>query len=370
MELAVEQSITQLARSATRAIEPYVWEAASHEIAARYGIDASQVVRFDTNTAPLPPPCLTSVLRQVEAVPDVNEYFDSSYASLAQALSEYTGYAPENLVIGAGADEILDIVAKTFLDPRDTVVVPTPTYSMYRIVSQTLDVHVQTVPSRADLGFDVDAIVAAAKNAKLIFLCNPNNPTGLTLPTAEIARLVKSVRCMVVVDEAYAEFSGESALPLVRDEPRLIVIRTLSKAFSLAGARLGYAVCAPEVVDLASRVRPPNSVSYISAVLGEAAVRDTAAVQANVSSLIIEREWLAAALEELGLPVTPSSTNFVLVKLPSAEVAAKVHEACLSQGLVLRFYDANPVLNSYLRITARRRADNVRLIEALRAALS
>jgi histidinol-phosphate aminotransferase len=240
---------------------------------------------------------------------------------------------------------------------------------MYRIVSQTMDASVQTVPSHPDFAFDVDAIIAAAQGAKLVFLCNPNNPTGRKLPIAEIGRIVTSVSCMVAVDEAYAEFSDESALPLVRDLHRLIVVRTLSKAFSLAGARLGYAVCAPEVAELANRVRPPNSISYISAVLSEASVRDNAAMQANVSGLIAEREWLTAALEELGLTVTQSSTNFVLVKFPSAEAAAQVHERCLSKGLVLRFYDANPLLSSCLRITARRREDNVRLMEALRAAL-
>jgi histidinol-phosphate aminotransferase len=369
MSLVAGGIISRLVRPTTLAIEPYVWEPSNHEIAARYGIDPSSVVRFDTNTAPLPPPCLPSVLRQVGADPRVNEYFDSSYASLIEALSLYTGFGAEHFVIGAGADEILDIVAKTFLNPGDVVVVPVPTYAMYRIVSQTLDAEIRTVPSLPDLGFDVDAIVVAAAGAKLVFLCNPNNPTGKRLPIEEVARLVRSVDCVVAVDEAYAEISGQSALDLVRQAPRLVIVRTLSKAFCLAGARLGYAVCAPETAALANRMRPPNSVSYITAVLSEASVRDLDAMRSNVASMIVEREWLASALARLGLEVTPSSTNFVLVRMLSRDEAQHVYEQCLSRGLVLRFYEANPLLNSYLRITARRRADNERLVDTMAAAL-
>ena len=369
MNLAALEGISRLARPTTLAIEPYVWEPSNHEIAARFGIDPSTVVRFDTNTAPLPPPCLPDVLRQVAADPRVNEYFDSSYTSLAAAVSSYTGYGPEHLVIGAGADEILDIVAKTFLNPGDVVVVPVPTYAMYRIVSQTMDADVRTVPSLPDLGFDVDAIIEAASDAKLIFLCNPNNPTGKRVSADEVTRLVRAVNCVVAVDEAYAEFSGDSVLQLVKSEPRLIVIRTLSKAFCLAGARLGYAVCAPETAELANRMRPPNSISYITAVLSEASVRDLHSMRANVARLIAEREWLGDSLARLGLEITPSSTNFVLARAASKDAATAIYGACLSHGLVLRFYEANPLLNSYLRITARRREDNERLVSTIESAL-
>jgi len=364
-DLATSADVRRLARPTVLAIEPYAWESSNLEIAARFGLRPEDVIRFDTNTSPLPPPCLSAVLRTVQAEPQVNEYFDSSYTALVEALCEYTSASPENLVIGAGADEILDIIAKTFLDPGDIVVVPTPTYAMYRIVSQFLGAKVRHVPPRLDLSFDIDAVIAAAAGAKLIFLCNPNNPTGMRLPSVEIERLVRAVECMVVVDEAYAEFSGDSVVPLVTTFPRLIVVRTLSKAFSLAGARVGYLVAATEVVNLANRVRPPNSVSYISAALGEAAARDQASMRANVASLIAERNWLSDELTQLGVEPVPSSTNFVLVKLPSPSVAARVHASCLRQGLVLRSYESNQALRSYLRITARLREHDQRLVNTL-----
>lgn len=368
MDLAVRSDINALARPVALAIEPYVWEAANHEIAARYGLHPSEIVRYDTNTAPLPPRCLPDVLAHATAEPLVHEYFDGSYAALAQALSGYTGYAPDHFVIGAGADEILDVLAKTFINPGDRVVLPTPTYSLYRIVAQAMDADIRSLPPQSDLSFDLDALTAAAEGAKAIFLCNPNNPTGRGIAAREVERLVRRVSCLVIVDEAYAEFHGESVLSLVRQEPRLIVVRTLSKAFALAGARVGYAVCAPETAALANRMRPPNSISYISALLGEAAVGDIPAMRAAVAGLIAQRELLAAALEAMGLQVVPSVANFVLARWPSPEAAAQTHEHCLSRGLVLRSYPGHPLLASYLRITARTPEQTARVIEGLRSA--
>jgi histidinol-phosphate aminotransferase len=366
MDLAM-RGIAELARPATLAIEPYVWEPANHEIAARYGLQPADVVRFDTNTSPLPPPSLHAVLARVAIEPAVNEYFDGSYAALARALSGYTGFGPEHLVIGAGADEILDVLAKAFIEPGDMVVIPTPTYALYRIVAHTMSAAIRAVPARPDLAFDLDALEDAADGAKAIFLCNPNNPTGGAVPIEAVERLVRRVACLVIVDEAYAEFHGQSILPLVREEPRLIVVRTLSKAFALAGARIGYAVCAPEAAELANRMRPPNSISYISALLGEAALHDLPAMRATVSMLLAQRQALAEALGEMGYEALPAVANFVLARWPSPEVAARTHGVCLSRGLVLRSYPDHPLLGSYLRIAARTPEQTNRLIETLRS---
>lgn len=353
VDLITRRSPLDLSRSAARAIEPYAWEAANQEIAARYGLEPAQIVRYDTNTAPLPPPCLDAVLDRARAEPWVNEYFDGSYAALAAALADYTGYGPEHLVIGAGADEVIDVLGKTFLDAGDTVVIPAPTYSLYRIVAGTMDARVRSVPSHGDLRFEVQALIEAARGAKALFLCNPNNPTGLALAPDELARLVRAVDCMVILDEAYAEYAGESALALIQEESRLAIVRTLSKAFALAGARIGYAVCAPATAALANRMRPPNSISYISALLGEAALGDLGSMRAAVAAVVEQRDRLAAALGEMGLTVTPSVANFVLARWPSAASAAESAEACLARGLVLRTYGPGHPLASYLRITAR-----------------
>jgi histidinol-phosphate aminotransferase len=225
------------------------------------------------------------------------------------------------------------------------------------------------VPPTADLSFDVDAIITAGQGAKAVFLCNPNNPTGKALPIAEVARLVHGVDGLVILDEAYFEFWGESAASLIRDEPRVIVVRTFSKAFSLAGARIGYALCDPEVAELANRMRPPNSISYISAILAEAAARDITSMRENVAMLSNEREWLTKALRDLGIEMTPSRTNFVLTKWPAVEAAEQAAEATLRRGLVPRTYPGHPILGSHLRFTVRTRSENEMLVAALAAAL-
>lgn len=363
-------SITRLARPATLAIEPYAWEASNDAIAARYGLDPRQVVRFDTNTAPLPPECYDEVIDRVRAIPVVNEYFDGSYAALADALHGYLGFSPEHLVIGAGADEVIDVLAKTFLDPGDRVVIPAPTYSLYKIVAHTMGAVIHTLPGRDDLTFDIDALIQAAVGAKAVFLCNPNNPTGFALPVADVLRLVRGIDGLLIVDEAYAEFTGESVVPFVRQEPRLIVVRTLSKAFALAGARIGYAIATPEVAALANRMRPPNSISAISAVMGETAVRQRDAMQRAVATLVAERDWFAAQLRALGVEVLPSVANFLLTRWPSEQIVVRVHEASLARGLVLRAYTGHPLLGTYLRMTVRTRAQNEALLAVLREVLA
>jgi histidinol-phosphate aminotransferase len=274
------------------------------------------------------------------------------------------------MVIGAGADEVLDVLAKTFLDPGDRVVIPAPTYSLYKIVAHTMGATIHTLPGRDDLRFDVDALIRAAVGAKAVFLCNPNNPTGFALPVAEVRRLVRGIEGLLIVDEAYAEFTGESAVPFIRQEPRLIVVRTLSKAFALAGARIGYAIATPEVAALANRMRPPNSISYISAILGETAVRQRDAMQRTVATLVAEREWFAAQLRALGIDVLPSVTNFLLTRWSSERLVAQVYEAGLAQGLILRSYAGHPLLGAYLRMTVRTRAQNEALLAVFRAVLA
>jgi histidinol-phosphate aminotransferase len=369
VESVIDGAASRLARTPVLALEPYVWEMTNLEVAERYGVDSSRVVRFDTNTSPLPPASLSHAMREIEAAPVVNEYYDSTYVVLTRAIGEYIALSPEHLVVGAGADEVLDIICKTFVDPGDPVVIPQPTYAMYRILAQGMGAGVRSVPMSHDLRFDADAIIAASAGAKLVFLCNPNNPTGMGLPAAQVERIASEVDCMLVVDEAYAEFWGESVLPSLHRHPRLIVVRTFSKAFCLAGARVGYAACSPEVAGLLNRVRPPQSVSCMSVVLAEKAVRDVAGMRANVDALLRERNWLSAALEGLGLTMYPSDTNFVLARVSSARIVARMQTACLQAGMVLRTFAAGSPLESCARITARSHEDNERLISTLRAAL-
>jgi histidinol-phosphate aminotransferase len=360
--------VVQMVRKVVRDIDPYAWELSSEAVAAKHGLRVREVIRFDLNTSPFPPASWDAAMEAARAEGQPNEYFDTSYAELAELFGAYYGVGTDNLIIGAGADEILDITTKTFLDNGDRVIVSTPTYSMYPIVSEQMGATVQRVPLLADFAPDIDGILAAADGAKIIWHCNPNSPTGNATDPADMERLIADAPCIVVVDEAYAEYIGWSAVPLIARYPQhLIVVRTMSKAFGMAGMRLACGIAAPDVIAMMNRVRPPNSVSRVTARVGAAALRDIPAMRANVAAVIAQREPFADALWEIGAHVYPSVTNFVLTRWESPAIAQSVYDFLEARGMVVRNFSAHPLLPGHLRITVRTAEENARLLAALRA---
>lgn len=356
---------TSLARATVRDLDPYAWELSTEEVARRHGLTPGRVIRFDLNTSPFRPAVWEEAMEQsrLEAMPQ--EYFDTAYAELTPLFARYCGVGEDQIVVGAGADEILDIVSKTFLDNGDAAVLTPPTYSMYAIVTAQMGAVLRQAPLVEGFALNVPATLEAARGAKVLWHCNPNSPTGTATPPEILRRLVAEAPCMVVVDEAYAEYAGSSAVELIADHPNLIVVRTMSKAFSMAGMRLGWAVAAPEVVELLHRVRPPNSVSRVTAHLGVLALRDLDGMRANVRRVLEQREPLADALRELGATVHPSVTNFLLTDWGSPEAAQAVYEHLEGRGMVVRNLAGNPLLPGHLRITVRSAEENARLVEAL-----
>lgn len=359
--------IERLARQTVLALDPYEWEASSEQIAARHGLRPRDVVRFDLNTSPFPPASWDAAMEAARAERRPNEYFDTAYAELSALFGDYLGVAPDQLVIGAGADEILDICAKTFLDNGDAVVISAPTYSMYAICARQLGAVVHACPLGPHFAPDVDGLLraAAATRAKIIFHCDPNSPTGNATDPADLERLVAEAPCPVVVDEAYAEFSGRSAIPLLARYPNLIVVRTMSKAFGMAGMRLGCGVARREVAALLNRVRPPNSVSVVTARVAAAALRDIPAMQAQVAALVAAREPFAAGLRAAGAHTYPSVTNFLLTCWPDPAAAGAVYDRLEARGIVVRNFARHPAIPGHLRITVRTPEENARLLAAL-----
>ena len=280
------------------------------------------------------------------------------------------------MLVGAGADEILDIVAKTFLPPDGAAIVPIPTYGMYGVLTSQRPARVLAIPrlGPADgFSLDLEAIIARLPEAQVVWLAVPNNPTGRDEPEANLLAVLDAAAGLgssapiVVVDEAYHEFIGRSAIPLRDRYPNLVVVRTVSKAFALPGIRIGYAVAARETVARLERLRPPGSVSTVSATIGAAALRRPGVAAENVRRLVAERERLATALSAAGWPPLPSVTNFLLVRIGDHDAAEAAAERLLRRGLVPRtFGPANP-LRGHLRLTVRSAAENARLIEAIRA---
>ena len=302
----------------------YTWAPPNDEVARLAGIDPSQVVRYDQNTPPLPLPS-TRPGAIAGALAQVNGYPPGGYAELRRAIADYNEVDPENIVLGAGADDLILLCARCYAGPGDRISVPVPpTYPLYRISAQL---------AGAEVG-DAGAV--------LTFTCRPNSPDGALRPLPDTRPLV--------CDEAYFEYCGETALPLLDDG--VIVLRTFSKAFGLAGARIGYALAARGTAAELNARQAPAPVSSLAAALAVAALT----APPDVRPVIEERERLASALAAIGLSSLPSHGNFLFVPVEEGrELAARL----LRQGLVVRAYDDG------IRITVRDRVDDDLLVEAL-----
>ena len=357
--------ISRLARRTVLDLEPYHWERSSEQVARAHGLRVEDVVRFDLNTSPYRPAAWDAAMEEARAHGEPNEYFDTGYGELTPLLGAYCGVPADHLVVGAGADEILDIVAKTFLDNGDPVVVSPPTYAMFGIVSVQLGAQPREVPLGEGYAPEVDGLLEAARGAKILWHCNPNSPTGTQTPPEIVERLVAESGCVVVVDEAYTEFAGWSAVPLVARHPNLVVVRTTSKAFAMAGMRLGWAVAQPDVVELLNRVRPPNSVSMVTARLGAAALRDPASMREHVDAIVGQRAPLVDGLIELGAVVPPSVTNFLLTTWGTPADAHSLAAWLESRGIVVRNLADHPQVPGSLRISVRTAEQNARLLAAI-----
>jgi histidinol-phosphate aminotransferase len=360
----------------------YTWEATNEAVAERYGCRVEDIVRYDLNTLPQPPEILWRALeRSLETrrfETSISEYPPSDYRRLSEAAAEVYGVAREEVLVGAGADEILDMTAKAFLPPGGgRAVVPIPTYSMYRVVTEQRGASVALVPRRpADEAWaiDVPAMRAAARDATVVWLCSPNNPTGLAEPPGVIEALLSGLAAdaaedgreapAVAVDEAYAEFAGVTALPLRTGYPNLVVIRTASKAYGLAGLRVGFALARPETIKRIEPYRPPGSVSTVSITIVEQALREGAALRATVAATRAERDRLAEAMRAVGWRPGPSVTNFLLVDFGTPARAEQVAEGLLRRGIVPRTFPSGHPLNASLRFTVRNPAENERLLSA------
>jgi histidinol-phosphate aminotransferase len=251
---------------------------------------------------------------------------------------------------------------------------------MYRVCTEQRGASVVPVPRRPadeNWSLDPDAVRAAAREAVVVWLCSPNNPTALAEPDGRIEALLRGLASdavtddrpapIVVIDEAYAEFVGTSLVGLRHTYPRLVVVRTISKAYALAGLRVGFAIARPEVISRINPYRPPGSVSVVSVTIATEALLDDTILEANLERVVRERDRLTGALRRVGWSVGPSVTNFILVDFGTPERAAATAEGLLRRGLVPRTFGAGHPLASYLRLTVRDTAENDRLAAAARA---
>ncbi|MEM4312308.1 MAG: histidinol-phosphate transaminase [Nitrososphaerales archaeon] len=343
--------------------KPYQWEESSEAIAKKYGLEAHSIIRFDTNTSPFTPKKwleeLSSLIKDIK----VNHYPDTTYISLKRALAEYNECEVEEIVVTNGADEALDIIAKSYIDCEDSVVISSPTYGMFRIVVELLGGRIIEVNRLEDFEDDFDSLLE--KEAKLFFLCSPNNPTGNSCRYEGVLKLLEKGK-RIVIDEAYYEFSLKSFKELIKDYENLIIVRTLSKAFALAGARVGYILANKKIVEHLNKVRPPNSLSVISLALAEIALKNADTMRESVKEIIEEREICYSELKNIkNIEPYKSEANFILFKILNGK-AKYIHEKLMERGLVLRNFEHNNLLSNFLRFTVNLRENNKKFLNTLR----
>jgi len=329
-------SIRELAQPVSEGFGPYVWSASSDEVADRHGLDPAQVLKFDQNTPPLPG---VPQVALAESMARLNQYPDGTYSRLLEAAASYCGVTPANVVVGAGADDLILLLAAVFLGPGRRASHAPPTYALYRIATQLRGAELVEAPADADLHW----------------VCNPNNPTGVVVPADAIAELARdNPRSVVVCDEAYVEYGGDTVASWVDELPNLVVLRTMSKAFGFASLRVGYALAHPETAALLTERRAPAPISGPAAAIAAAALRDPRLDE--VSETVAERERMRSSLSAVGYDCPAVAGNFVLVR--STEPLGERLEA---QGMVVRSFPGA------IRITPRRPGENDLLLRALGA---
>jgi histidinol-phosphate aminotransferase len=318
-------------------------------------------VRLNTNENPYPPPpeLVADIVAETERVArDLHRYPDRDVVALRTALAEYlsastgTRLEPTNVWAANGSNEVLQQIMQAFGGPGRTAVGFEPSYSMHPIIAAGTRTEWLPTPRRADFTLDVPAAVALLRDrrADLTFVTSPNNPTGGSIEPAALAELIDAAPGMIVVDEAYAEFSDRpSAVGLLAEHGRkLIVSRTMSKAFAFAGGRLGYLAAAPAVVDALQLVRLPYHLSSLTQAAAMAALRHAEATLASVALLRAERERVVPGLGSMGYRVVPSDANFVLFgEFGGSDGAAESWRAFLDRGVLVR----DPGIPGYLRVT-------------------
>lgn len=298
----------------------------------------------------------------------LNRYPDPQYEALRNRLGELKNIAPEQIFLGNGSDEAIDLLIRICCKPdQDRILITPPTYGMYEVSADIQGVETIKVPLNPDFSLAPDAVLqrASQKRVKLMFLCSPNNPTANRQNTQTIKAILDNFSGLVVVDEAYVDFSAEESLiPLLADYPNLVVMQTLSKAWGLAGIRLGMAFASPELISYMMRVKPPYNVNALTQQAALKALSNPEHMQKTVETLLQERERVAQSLRaHAGVKrVFPSDANFLLVQIPEAR---SMYEKLARHGIIVRYRGDQLHCDDGLRITIGTAEENDALLSAL-----
>jgi histidinol-phosphate aminotransferase len=365
----------QLGPEYVRAIAPYQGGKPIAEVAREFGLDEAVIVKLASNENPLGMPDSAKRAMQ-DAVADIGRYPDANGFDLKAAISAKYDVPQQWITLGNGSNDILELATHALVQPGQSTVFSEYSFVVYPLATQAVGARAIVVAAK-DFGHDLPAMARAiAADTRLVFIANPNNPTGTFVPATEIEAFLEAVppHVVVVLDEAYNEYLAPElqyeSTAWVRKYPNLLVSRTLSKAYGLAGLRVGFGIAQPLLTDLLNRIRQPFNVNSLAQAAAIAALNDREFLQRSAELNRAGYLQLTQAFDALGLEYVPSFGNFVLVKVGADDAAgARVNLALLKQGVIVRPV-ANYGLPQWLRISIGLPEENATCIDALKKALS
>ncbi len=354
---------------------PYICDLTSYEpgkpidlVAREYGVAPDQIIKLASNENPLGP-SLKALAALQAAVPNVHRYPEQY--ELLQALAQHLGMGAEFLVLGNGSNDVLDLIARTYLAPGTEAISAQYAFSIYSIVTQSVGAKNVVVPS-PNFGHDLTGMLnAITPQTKVIWIANPNNPTGTFVPYGGVKQFLEKIpsEIIVVLDEAYYEYLDAAdrvdSTKWLKDHPNLVLVRTFSKIYGLAGLRIGYGITSPDIAELLNRVRQPFNANSLALAAAIAALEDHDFTSLSYQTNQAGCAQLKAGFDKLGLPHLPAYGNFVTVKVPKAQ---EVYEALLRQAVIVRPLAANS-MPDYLRVTVGTTEENTRLLSTLELVL-
>jgi len=325
-------------------------------------VAVENIIKLDANENPYG--CSPRVNKALAAYPYTNIYPDNGQTKLRKLLEGYTGVDARYIVAGGGSNQLIDLVLRLFVDKGEEVINCVPTFGLYRFCTKLCGGTLIEVPRNDDFSMDVKAIKSAInKKTKMIFLANPNNPTGMLVPSRDIKEILDT-GVPVLIDEAYFEFSKQTAAPLVGQYENLMILRTFSKWAGLAGLRIGYGLFPPEIADYLLRIKIPYNVNVAALVAVEESLKDMDYLMANIEAIITERERLYNALKQIRwLTPIPSQANFILCAVPNGK-AKEIRQKLQIRGILVRYFD-EPILKNYIRFSVGKPEHTDALIKAL-----
>jgi histidinol-phosphate aminotransferase len=300
---------------------------------------------------------------------DVNRYPDPQQRSLKAELAKLKSVSTENILLGNGSDEVLDLLFRAFCEPeKDNIITLPPTYGMYKVLANINNIENREVLLTSGFEPNVKGILKSVdQKTKMIFLCSPNNPTGNSFSEENISEILKNFNGLVVIDEAYIDFSAkESWLNKLEEYPNLVITQTLSKAYGMAGIRLGICYGSAEIIGILNKIKPPYNVNELTQARALNRVLDVQKVNSEISDLLNERDRLCKVLVQVKFIETiyPSDANFILVKVDDAN---KRYEQLIQKGIVIRNRTTQLLCENTLRFTVGTGEENEKLLEVLRS---